>query len=306
VSALWIQLPNTWLLLGARKLLLFCSHAGPSGATRFSAVGGHDHLSSFEGCCVSLSFWKRVCRPCTGSYAFRLPLGELPTILMIVSQDSALEIMGTLMRELRRAGGMTLTGTAQAAKIDKGHLSHVERGRDRPSRELVAFYEERFNADGQLWTLFIEAVAGTRPRQRSSQAAASRYPLPGDASTFVDDITPDAVIMPPGFQFEKIWRIQNSGSVPWAGRWLRRLGPPAGLGIPSSPVQVQIATTMPGQTVDISVPIRAHNQAGTAEVHWKMVDDDGYEFFPDRYPEGIFTTVIVRDGAPDPKIRRLG
>jgi hypothetical protein len=36
-----------------------------------------------------------------------------------------------------------------------------------------------------------------------------------------------------------------------------------------------------------------------------MVDDDGYEFFPDRYPEGIFTTVIVRDGAPNPEIRRL-
>jgi transcriptional regulator with XRE-family HTH domain len=222
-----------------------------------------------------------------------------------MSYDSALEILGALMRELRRANGMSLTATAQAAGTDKGHLSHVERGRDRPSRELVAFYEERFNADGQLWSAFVEVVSGTRPRQRSSQAAASRYPLPGDVSTFVADITPDAVIMPPGFQFEKIWRLQNSGTVPWSGRWLRRIGAPAGLGIPSSPLQVEIAATMPGQMVDIVVPMRAHNQAGTAEVHWKMVDDDGYEFFPDRYPEGIFTTVIVRDGAPNPEIRRL-
>jgi transcriptional regulator with XRE-family HTH domain len=222
-----------------------------------------------------------------------------------VSYDSALETLGALMRELRQAGGMSLTGTAQAAGTSKGHLSHVECGRDRPSWELVAFYEERFNADGQLWTAFVEVVAGPRPRQRSSQAVSNRYPLPGDASTFVADITPDAVIMPPGFHFEKIWRIRNSGTVPWAGRWLRRVGSPAGLGIPSSPLQVQIATTMPGETVDITVPLRAHNQAGSAEVHWKMVDDDGYEFFPDRYPEGIFTTVIVRDGVPDPEIRRL-
>jgi transcriptional regulator with XRE-family HTH domain len=222
-----------------------------------------------------------------------------------MSYDSALEILGALMRELRRADGMSLTATAQAAGTDKGHLSHVERGRDRPSRELVAFYEERFNADGQLWSAFVEVVAGTRPRQRSGQAVAGRYPLPGDVSTFVADITPDAVIMPPGFHFEKIWRLQNSGTVPWAGRWLRRIGAPAGLGIPSSPLQVEIAATMPGQMVDIVVPMRAHNQAGTAEVHWKMVDDDGYEFFPDRYPEGIFTTVIVRDGAPNPEIRRL-
>jgi hypothetical protein len=35
-----------------------------------------------------------------------------------------------------------------------------------------------------------------------------------------------------------------------------------------------------------------------------VVVDDGQEFFPDRYPEGIFTTIIVREGAPDPEIRR--
>jgi hypothetical protein len=139
----------------------------------------------------------------------------------------------------------------------------------RPGWELVAFYEERFNADGQLWAVYIETVAGPRPRQRSGEAKRSGYPLPGDASTFVADITPDGTVMPPGFRFEKIWRIQNSGTVPWAGRWLRRLGPPAGLGIPSSPLQVPIATTMPGETVDITVPMRAHNLAGTAEVHWK-------------------------------------
>jgi transcriptional regulator with XRE-family HTH domain len=209
------------------------------------------------------------------------------------------------MRELRRAGGMSLTGAAQATGTSKGHLSHVELGRDRPSWELVAFYEERFSADGQLWSAFTELVAGPRPRQRSSKAAASEYPLPGDESTFVDDVTPDAVIMPPGFRFEKIWRIRNSGTVPWTGRWLRRLGPPAGLGIPSSPLQVPIADTLPGQTVDITVPMRAHNHPGTAEVHWKMVDDHGHEYFPDRYPEGIFTTVIVREGALKPEIRRL-
>jgi transcriptional regulator with XRE-family HTH domain len=229
-----------------------------------------------------------------------------PPSLIGVSHDSALITLGGLMRELRQAAGMSLTGTAQAAGTSKSHLSHVETGRDRPGWELVAFYEDRFSADGQLWTVYIETVAGPRPRRRPGEAKPSRYPLPGDASTFIADITPDGVIMPPGFHFEKIWRIQNSGTVPWAGRWLRRLGPPTGLGIPTSPLQVPIATTMPGQTVDITVPMRAHNLAGTAEVHWKMVDDDGYEFFPDRYHRGIFTTVIVREGTPNPDIRRLG
>ncbi|HSZ40479.1 MAG TPA: NBR1-Ig-like domain-containing protein [Trebonia sp.] len=219
-----------------------------------------------------------------------------------MSRDGAQATLGALMRELREACGISLTSAAQASGASKSHLSHVECGRDRPNWEIVAFYEENFNADGQLWAAFVEVAAGPRPRQRSSRAHANRYPLPGDESTFIADITPDAVIMPPGFRFEKTWRIQNSGTVPWAGRWLRRVGPPAGLGIPTSPLRVQIAVTMPGQTVDISVPMRAHNHAGTAAVHWKMVDGDGYEFFPDRHPEGIFTTVIVRDGVPDPKL----
>jgi transcriptional regulator with XRE-family HTH domain len=193
-------------------------------------------------------------------------LGKLPTILDDVSHDSALRNLGNLMRELRQTGGMSLTGTAQATGSSKSHLSHVECGRDRPGWELVAFYEERFNADGQLWAAFIEVVTGPRPRQRSGSADANGYPLPGDESTFITDITPDGIIMPPGFRFEKIWRIQNTGTVPWTGRWLRRLGSPAGLGIPSSPLQVQIAATMPGQTVDISVPLRAQSQPGTAEV----------------------------------------
>jgi transcriptional regulator with XRE-family HTH domain len=247
----------------------------------------------------------RARRPFMANYAVPLLLGELTPILSGVNNERALQTLGALMRELRQAGGMSLTATALAAGTSKGHLSHVECGRDRPGRDLVAFYEERFNADGELWTAFIEAAVGPRPQRRSSQAAAPRYPLPGDASAFIADITPDAVIMPPGFEFEKIWRIQNSGAVPWIGRWLQRLGAPAGLGIPSSPSRVQIATTMPGQTVDITVPMHASGEPGTVEVHWKMVDDAGYEFFPDRDPGGIFTTLIVRVGAPIPEIRRL-
>src|ERR1700743_1823078 len=115
------------------------------------------------------------------------------------------------MRELREAGGMSLTAAAADAGTSKGHLSNVERGRDRPSWELVRFYEERFSADGQLWTVFTEASAGAPPRQRARPRASS-YPLPGDASTFVADVTPDGVIMPPGFKFEKIWRLQNTGT----------------------------------------------------------------------------------------------
>jgi len=210
------------------------------------------------------------------------------------------------MRHVREAVGASLTATAQATSISKGHLSNVERGRDCPGWELVAYYEERFGADGQLWAAYVEVVAGPRLRQRINRQKPTRYPLAGDASEFIDDITvPDGTVMPPGFRFEKTWRIRNVGSVPWVGRWLRRLGAPAGLGIPSSPIQVRMEDTLPAETVDITVPMKAHILPGTAEVHWKMVDDDGYEFFPDRYYQGLFITIVVREGAPEPAVRRI-
>lgn len=223
-----------------------------------------------------------------------------------MSRESALETLGEAMRHVRSASGMSLTAASRAAAVSKGHLSNVELGRDCPSWELVAFYEDHFGGDGQLWSTYVEVVAGPRRRQRQEQPQVPHYPLPGDESAFVADITvPDGTVMPPGFRFEKIWRLRNVGCVPWVGRWLRRLGAPGGLGIPSSPIQVRVKDTLPGQTVDIAVPLKAHILPGTAQIHWKMVDAEGHEFFPTQYYQGIFTTIVVCEGAPAPKLQRL-
>lgn len=222
-----------------------------------------------------------------------------------MSRESALETLGETMRHLRIANEVTLTAAAHAAGVSKGHLSNVERGRDTPSWDLVAFYEETYGGEGHLWSAYVETVAGPR-RRPEARSDRPGYPLDGDESTFVADVTvPDGTVMPPGFRFVKVWRLRNTGTVPWSGRFLRRLGAPGGLGIPSSPVQVRIGDTNPGETVDISVPLKSHILPGTAEVHWKMVDEDGFEYFPDRYYQGIFTTIVVEAGARPPDLRRL-
>lgn len=153
-----------------------------------------------------------------------------------MSRGSALETLGETMRHLRAAHGATLTAAATAAGVSKGHLSNVERGRDAPSWELIAFYEQAFAGDGQLWSTYVEVVAAPRRPPTRRREDRPRYPIAGDQAAFVTDVTiPDGTIMPPGHRFEKIWRLRNSGTVPWVGRYLRRLGAPGGLGIPSSP-----------------------------------------------------------------------
>lgn len=205
------------------------------------------------------------------------------------------------MRYLRESAGMTLTEAARQLRTSKGHISNVESGRDKPGFDIVAFYEERFHGDGQAFGLYAECISSRRPRQRQPAESRPAYPIAGDESTFVADVTvPDGTIMPPYLMFEKIWRVRNSGTVPWIGRWLARDGAPGGYGVPRSPYRVRIPDTQPGEEVDLVVPVRAQALEGSSQAHWKMVDDAGWEYFPDRYPAGLVLSIVVRAGAPEP------
>lgn len=211
------------------------------------------------------------------------------------------------MRYLRQAAEATLAQVADHLGTSRGHLSNVERGRDRPSWDIVAYYEERFHADGALWSMYVELLTSPQRRQRADLSDRPDYPLPGDASEFVADVTiPDGTVMPPGFAFTKVWRIKNAGTVPWTSRFLARDGAPAGYGLPKSPRRTPIPDTLPGHEVDIAVPLTAHPAVGTSQTRWKMVDQHGWEFFPDRYPMGLILTIVVREGAPEPDVRPRG
>jgi transcriptional regulator with XRE-family HTH domain len=205
-------------------------------------------------------------------------------------------LVGELMRSLRSTADLSLTGAATLFGVSKGHLSHVERGRDRPSVHLIEAYEQRFGANGLLWSAYAEARTFRAPR--TAPAGAAPYPIPGDECRFVADVTvPDGTVLPPDFPFRKVWRLANAGSVPWRGRWLSRVGSPFGHGIPWSPARVVIPDTAPGETVDIAVALRSQPMGGTAQVRWRMVDDDGHEFFPHPDRIGLLLTITVDEDA---------
>lgn len=205
------------------------------------------------------------------------------------------------MQTLRLAHGVEAKQVAQEFGCSPAHISRVEQGSTKPSRELVQFYDDRFEGDGELHSIYEAAIhAPEQERRRFGGKRPQLYrAIPGDASTFVDDTIPHGTLMEPGWVFEKVWRVKNSGTVPWRGRRLERQGPVHGPGLISSLLYADIPDTAPGQIATISARLRAPTYDCTSIAYFKMVDSDRRLYFPDSYQLGLDVLVQVRGQRPD-------
>ena len=208
--------------------------------------------------------------------------------------------LGWSMQKLRVLHGWSTTETGKAFGCSASHISRVEHGK-MPSRELVRFYEETFEGDGLLLSLFEVAVdAPEQARRRAGgKRPRSHKAVPGDASMFVDDTVPHGQLMQPGALFLKTWRIRNSGTVHWVDRQLERQGPVTGPGLITSPRYVPILDTAPGEEVRVAAPLKAPTYDCASIAYFKMVDAEGRLCFPDNYQLGLDVLVLVRGQAPD-------
>jgi hypothetical protein len=117
--------------------------------------------------------------------------------------------------------------------------------------------------------------------------------ISGDNSKFVGDVTvPDGTTVRAGVTVQKVWEIQNTGSIPWHERYLQRMDLPPAPGTCRTPDRVLIGDTPPGDHVMISVPLTAADKPGRCWVGWKMVDASGREFFTTRRPVYVLVTVV--------------
>ncbi|MEW2383807.1 NBR1-Ig-like domain-containing protein [Micromonospora sp. NPDC047707] len=109
-----------------------------------------------------------------------------------------------------------------------------------------------------------------------------------DDSRFEGDITyPDGSLVPPDSSFTKVWRIRNTGTVPWANRYLARVNDAPC----QAPTAVAIPQTSPGEAVDIAVTVRTPSKPGHCKIYWKMADEQGRTHFPLKRP--VFLDVRV-------------
>jgi transcriptional regulator with XRE-family HTH domain len=220
-----------------------------------------------------------------------MPRPHLPPHLVPRQPKTAL---AWSMQKLRLIHGWSGKRVAQEFGCSPSHISRVEAGSSRPSRELVQFYEQTFEADGLLLSLF--EVADHAPEQERRRAGGKRPKLhraiPGDGSTFVGDTIPHGTRMEPGQVFEQTWRIRNSGTVAWQGRRLERQGPLTGPGLISSPRFVDVPDTQPGQVAAITTPLKAPTYDCSSIAYFKMGHADGRLCWPDSYQLGL--DVLVR------------
>jgi hypothetical protein len=208
------------------------------------------------------------------------------------------------MQTLRLANGTEAKQVAKDFGCSPAHISRVEQGTTKPSRELVQFYDDRFEAEGMLHSMYETAVHA--PEQERRRFGGKRPRLyrasPGDASTFLGDTIPHGTLMEPGQVFEKTWTIKNSGTVPWQDRRLERQGPVHGPGLITSLRYADIPDAQPGQQVEIAAPLRAPTYDCTSIAYFKMVDADGRLCFPDNYALGLDVLVQVRGQKPDDQV----
>lgn len=210
-------------------------------------------------------------------------------------------VVAWAMQKQRMIHGRTGKQVAEAFGCSPSHISRVEQGSAKPTRALVQFYEDTFQADGLLLSLF--EVAEHAPEQERRREGGHRPKLyraiEGDASTFVGDTIPHGTLMEPGQVFEQTWQIRNSGTVPWTGRRLERQGPLTGPGLISSLRFVPVPDAKPGETAAITVPLKAPTYDCSSIAYFKMVDADGRLCFPDNYQLGLDVLVRVEGQRPE-------
>lgn len=108
---------------------------------------------------------------------------------------------------------------------------------------------------------------------------------------YVADVTiPDNTVLAPGAAFLKTWRVKNTGTCTWDTTYQlvfadgNQMGGPAG---------VNVNSTAPNATVDISVNLLAPTTSGTHTARWRLKASNGAIF-------GGVTVVIVVPATPTP------
>ncbi len=134
---------------------------------------------------------------------------------------------------------------------------------------------------------------------------ATPKPLPCDAVQFVKDVTiPDGTVLASGQSFTKTWRLKNDGTCTWNKDYDlvfvdgKSMSAPAAVELPG--------TVKPGETVDISVELKAPSEQGSYKGNWMLRNASGKLFgLGGNQDKSFWVSITVSgfksDSVPSPK-----
>lgn len=176
------------------------------------------------------------------------------------------------LRQLRAAAGDSLRAVEKTTGWGRGSLSQIENGKARPTRAQVEWYDARFGGDGLLVAMYAEARGAHGPTGRGPVEAMLRT---GDSVEVTDVDTPLGAVVRTGATVPVGWTLHNTGTVPWRGRHLHRVGPRAAPGLIGSPTTAALPDCAPGDHVSVRFDIEMPMIAATLAAYWEITDQQG-------------------------------
>ena len=121
------------------------------------------------------------------------------------------------------------------------------------------------------------APAATATPGPSASPAAAATDIPCDRAKFDGETIPDGTVMTPGQTFTKTWTLKNDGSCTWNANYsLVFISGDAMDGPAATPLTT--GTVAPGQSVQLSLSLRAPSSQGTYHGNFKLRNPAGVVF----------------------------
>ena len=138
------------------------------------------------------------------------------------------------------------------------------------------------------------------PNQAPSNTPSSPTQAPSqcDEAKFGSDVTvPDNTTFAPGTSFTKTWRLRNVGSCTWSTAYAIVFSGGDKMGAPD--ILPMPATVLPGNAIDISIPMVAPSTSGTYRGEWKLRNANGQVFGLGDQNKPFWVQIKVGSSQPD-------
>jgi hypothetical protein len=124
-----------------------------------------------------------------------------------------------------------------------------------------------------LPTATLEPQAGATPAPAATLPAGTAS---GDKAEYVSETVPDGSDFDPGETFVKTWSLKNAGTTTWTRDYALAFLSGAQMGGPGAVALTK--DVAPGEIVNLSVTLKAPEEAGKQRGYWKMRNASGQLF----------------------------